>query len=79
MLREHLHRVVDKFFDVPQALLGSEHVTLARRHVRGAHREMLLALRAVVDGALTCFDEKPGGEPLVRVEIDGEGKSEGAG
>jgi len=38
----------------------------------GAHREKLLALRAVVDGALTYFDEKPGGEPLVRVEVEGE-------
>jgi hypothetical protein len=31
---------------------------------------MLLALRAVVDGALTNFDEKPGGEPLIRVEVE---------
>jgi hypothetical protein len=33
---------------------------------------VLLALRAVVDGALTCFDEKPGGQPLVRVQVEGE-------
>jgi hypothetical protein len=75
MLRKHLHRVVDVVFDVPGALLGDEHVALARRHIRGAHREMLLALRAVVDGALTCFDEKPGEQSLVRVTIEGEGYS----
>jgi hypothetical protein len=72
MLRERLHRVVDKVFDVPGAFLGDEHAAEACRHVRGAHREVLLALRAVVDGALTCFDEKPGGEPLVRVAVEGE-------
>jgi hypothetical protein len=72
MLREHLHRVVDEVFDVPRALLGDEHAALACRHVRRAHREMLLALRAAVDGALTCFDEKSDGEPLVRVEVAGE-------
>ena len=72
MLRDHLHRLIDEIFDVPGALLGDEHATEACRHVRGAHREMLLALRAVVDGALTCFHEKPGGEPLVRVEVEGE-------
>ena len=72
MQRERLHRVVDKFFDVPRALLGDEHAARACRHVRGAHREMLLAFRAVVDGALTYFDETPGGEPLVRVEVEGE-------
>jgi hypothetical protein len=77
MLREHLHRVVDGVCDVPRALLGDEHAALACRHVRGAHREMLLALRAVVDGALTCFDEKPGGAPLVRVEVGGEGEVAG--
>ena len=74
MLREHLHRVVDEVFGVPRALLGDEQATEACRHVRGAHREILLALRAVVDGARTSFDAKPAGEPLVRVEV--EGKSE---
>ena len=29
-------------------------------------------MRAVVDGALTYFDERPGGEPLVGVEVEGE-------
>jgi hypothetical protein len=77
MLREHLHRVVDAVFDVPRALLGGEHAALACRHVRGAHREVLLALRAVVAGALTCFDEKPGGEPLVRVKVEGESEVAG--
>ena len=72
MLREHLHRVIDEVFDVPRALLGDAHAALACRHVRGAHREVLLVLRAVVDGALTYFDEKPGGEPMVRVEVEGE-------
>jgi hypothetical protein len=72
MLREHLHRVVDELCDVPGALLGDEHAALACRHVRGVHRELLLALRAVVHGALSYFDEKPGGEPLVRVEVEGE-------
>ena len=72
MLREHLHLVVDKVFDVPGALLGDEHAARACRHVRGAHREVLLALRAVVDGVLSCFDEKPGGEPMVRVEVEAE-------
>ena len=72
MLREHLHRVVDEVCDVPRALLGDEHAALACRHVQGAHREMLLALRAVVDGVLSCFDEKPGGEPMVRVEVEAE-------
>jgi hypothetical protein len=77
MLREHLHQVVDGACDVPRSLLGDEQAALACRHVRSAHREMLLALRAVVGGALTCFDEKPGGEPMVRVEV--EGKSDVAG
>ena len=77
MLREHLHRVVDEVCDVPQALLSDEHAALVCRHVRGAHREMLLAVRAVVDGALTYFDEKPGGEPLVRVEVEGESEVAG--
>ena len=77
MLCKHLHRVVDKFFDGPRTLMGDEHAALACRHVRGAHREVLLALRAVVDGALTCFDEKPGGEPLVRVEVEGESEVAG--
>ena len=77
MLREHLHRVVDEVFDVPRSLLGDEHAALACRHVLSAHREMLLALRAVVGGALTCFDEKPGGEPLVRVEVEGESEVAG--
>jgi hypothetical protein len=77
MLRERLHRVVDKVFDVPRVLLGDEPAAEACRHVRGAHREMLLALRAVVDGALTYFDEKPGGEPLVRVEVEGESEVAG--
>jgi hypothetical protein len=72
MLRERLHRVVDEVFDVPRAFLGNEHAALACRHVRGAHREVLLALRAAVDGALTYFAEKPGGEQLVRVEVEGE-------
>jgi hypothetical protein len=72
MLREHLHRVVDEVCDVPRALLGDERAALACRHVQGAHREMLLALRAVVDGVLSCFDEKPGGEPMVRVEVEAE-------
>src|SRR5262245_12824047 len=72
MLRERLHRIIDTAFDAPRALLGDEHAALACRHVRSAHREMLLALRAVAGGALTCFDEKPGGEPLVRVEVEGE-------
>ena len=72
MLREHVHRVVDAVFDVPQALLGDEHAALACRHARRARREMLLALRAVVEGALTYSDKKPGGEPLVRVEVEGE-------
>ena len=77
MLRERLHRAVDKVFDAPRALLGDEHAARACRHVREAHREVLLALRAVVDGALTCFDEKPGGEPLVRVEVEGESEVAG--
>jgi hypothetical protein len=77
MLCKHLHRVVDKFFDGPRTLMGDEHAALACRHVRGAHREMLLALRAVVDGALTYFDEKPGGKPLVRVEVEGESEVPG--
>ena len=77
MLREHLHRVVDKVFDVPRALLGDEPAAEACRHIHGAHREMLLALRAVVDGALTYFDDRRGGEPLVRVEVDGEGEPAG--
>ena len=72
MPREHLHRVVDEVFDVPRALLGDEHAAQACRHIRGAHREVLLALRAVVDGTLTCFNEKPIGKPLVRVEIEDE-------
>jgi hypothetical protein len=72
MLHEHLHRVVDEAFNVPRALLGDEHAALPCRHIRGTHREVLLAVRAVVDGALTYFDEKPGGEPLVRVEVEGE-------
>ena len=72
MLREHLHRVVDEVLDLPRSLVGNERAALACRHVRSAHREMLLALRAVVGGALTCFDEKPRGEPLVRVEVEGE-------
>jgi demethylmenaquinone methyltransferase/2-methoxy-6-polyprenyl-1,4-benzoquinol methylase len=71
MLREHLHRVVDEVLDLPRSLVGNERAALACRHVRSAHREMLLALRAVVGGALTCFDERPG-EPLVRVEVEGE-------
>jgi hypothetical protein len=77
VLREHLHLVVDKVFDVPRALLGDEHAAEACRHVRGAHREVLLALRALVDGALTYFDEKPGEEPLVRVEVEGESEVAG--
>ena len=77
MLRDHLHRVIDEVFDVPRALLGDERAALAWSHVRNAHREMLLALRAVVGGALTCFDEKPGGEPLVRVEVEGESEVAG--
>jgi hypothetical protein len=77
MLREHLHLVVDKVFDVPGAILGDEHAAEACRHVRGAHREVLLAFRALVDGALTYFDEKPGGEPLVRVEVEGESEVAG--
>jgi hypothetical protein len=77
MLREHLHRVVDEVFDAPRALLGDERAALACRHVRRAHREMLLALRAVVEGAMTCFDEKPGGEPLVRVEVEGDSEDAG--
>ena len=79
MLREHLHRVVDKAFDAPRALLGGEHAALACRHVRGAHREVLLALRALVDGALTYLDEKPGGEPLVRVEARARSRAEPQG
>ena len=77
MLREYLHRVVDEVFDVPRALLGDEHAARACLHARAAHREVLLALRAVVDGALTYFDEKPGREPLVRVEVEGESKVAG--
>jgi hypothetical protein len=77
MLREHLHRVVDKVLDLPRLLLGNEHAALACRHVRRAHREMLLALRAVVDGTLTSFDAKPAGEPLVRVEVEGESEVAG--
>jgi hypothetical protein len=77
MLREHLHRVVDEVCDVPGALLGDEPAARACRHVRGAHREVLLALRAVVDGALSYFEEKPGGEPLVRVEVEGENEVAG--
>ena len=72
MLREHLHRVVDEVCDLPKTLLGDEHAAQACRHFRAAHREMLLALRDVADGALTCFDEKPRGGPLVRVEVEGE-------
>src|SRR5262245_50797711 len=74
MLREHLHRFVDEVLDLPRSLLGEKHAALAYRHVRSAHQEMLLALRAVADGALARFDEKPGGEPLVRVEVEGEGE-----
>jgi hypothetical protein len=77
MLREHLHQVVDGVFNVPRALLGDQHAALACRHIRGTHREVLLALRAVLDGALTYFDEKPGGEPLVRVEVEVEGEAAG--
>jgi hypothetical protein len=77
MLREHLHRLVDGVFDVPRALLGDD--ALACRHVRGAHRERLLALRAVVDGALTYFDEKPRGELLVRVEARARSRAEPQG
>jgi hypothetical protein len=72
MLRERLHRVVDEVFDVPRAFLGNERAALACRHVGAAHREVLLALRALLDGALSFFEEKPGGEPLVRVEVEGE-------
>jgi ubiquinone/menaquinone biosynthesis C-methylase UbiE len=74
MLREHLHRVVDEVLDLPRSLLGEEHAALAYRHVRSAHQEMLLALRAVMGGALTCFDKKPRGEPLVRVEVESDGE-----
>jgi hypothetical protein len=77
MLREYLHRVLDEVFDVLWALLGDEPAALACRHVCGALREMLLALRAVLDGALTCFDEKPGGEPLARVEVESESEIAG--
>jgi hypothetical protein len=38
---------------------------------------MLLAVRAVVDGALTCFDEKPHGESLARVEVEGDSEAAG--
>jgi hypothetical protein len=77
MLRDRLHRVVDAVFDVPRGLLGGAHAAQACRHARGAHREVLLALRALVDRALTYFDEKPGGEPLVRVEVEGESEVAG--
>jgi hypothetical protein len=77
MLREHLHRVIDEFFDLPRALLGDERAALACRHIRGAHRELVLALRAVVDGTLTSFDAKTGGDPLVRVEVEGESEVAG--
>ena len=77
MLREHLHRVVDEVCDVPRALLGDEHAALACRHIQAAHQEILLALRAVVDGARTSLDTKPGGEPLVRVEVEGESEVAG--
>jgi demethylmenaquinone methyltransferase/2-methoxy-6-polyprenyl-1,4-benzoquinol methylase len=72
MLRDHLHRLIDEVFDVPGALLGDERAALAWSHIRGAHRELLLALRAVVGGALTSFDDKPAGERLVRVDVEGE-------
>src|SRR5262249_29544754 len=77
MLREHLHRVVDGVCDVPAALLGDEQAARAWTHVRGAHQEMLLALRALMDGAQSYFDEKSGGEPLVRVEVEGESEVAG--
>jgi demethylmenaquinone methyltransferase/2-methoxy-6-polyprenyl-1,4-benzoquinol methylase len=72
MLREHLHQAVDEVLDLPRLLVGNDRAALACRHVRSAHREMLLAVRAVASGALTCFDDKPGGQPLVRVEVEGE-------
>jgi hypothetical protein len=77
MLRKHLHHVVDQVFDVPRAILGGEQTAQLCRHIRGAHREMLLAMRAIVDGALTHLDEKPGGEPLVRVEVEAESEVAG--
>jgi hypothetical protein len=77
MLREHLHRVIDEVFDVPRALLGDEHAALACRHIRRAHRELLLAVRAMVDGALTSVDAKAGEEPLVRVEVEGDSEVAG--
>ena len=76
MLREHLHRVVDVVFDAPKGFLGDDHAAQACHHVRAAHRELLLALRAAADGALACFDKKPHGEPLVRVEVEGESEVE---
>jgi hypothetical protein len=77
MLRERLYRVVDEVFDVPRAPLGDEHAARAFRHVRRARPEVLLALRAVVDGALTSFDAKPRREPLIRVEVEGESEVAG--
>jgi hypothetical protein len=70
MLCKRLQRIVHELFDLRREMLADEHVQEARRHLRGALREKLLAVRSLVDGALARLDEQEHSEALVRVPVE---------
>jgi hypothetical protein len=70
MIRDPIHKLVDHLFDLPSSLLPCKRFPEAREHFRSARREVLLALRTVMDRALNQMEEQGAEDLFVRVPVE---------
>ena len=70
MIRHQIHKLVDDLFDLHSSLTLCGRIPQARGHFRSARREVLLGLRAVLDGAVKRMERKESDDEFVRVPVD---------
>jgi hypothetical protein len=70
MIRHQIHQLVDDLLDLHSSLTPCGRCPEARGHFRSARREVLLGLRAVLDGALHRIDKKEADDQYVRVPVE---------
>jgi hypothetical protein len=70
MIRHPIHRLVDDLFNLHSSLLPCKRFPEAHGHFRSARREVLLGLRAVLDGALNRMEKQGAEDQFVRVPVE---------
>jgi hypothetical protein len=72
MIRSQIHKIVDDLFDLHAALLPCPRSPEAREHIRSAGREVLLALRSMLDSALHRVETTDAKNQFVRVPVESQ-------